>query len=140
APTQAMIVPIAQHKEGVLDAAADIRNKLADVIRVDMDDSDKMPGWKFNECEMKGYPVRIETGPKDIEKNQAVLVRRDTNEKDFVALDEIEQRLETLLEEIQQNLFDQAYEHRENKTTVVKSMEEMEKALKDNPGFMKAMW
>src|SRR5699024_1880605 len=89
APKQAMIVPIAQHKEGVLDAAADIRNKLADVIRVDMDDSDKMPGWKFNECEMKGYPVRVEIGPKDIEKNQAVLVRRDTNEKDFVSLDEL---------------------------------------------------
>src|SRR5699024_2891323 len=72
APTQAMIVRIAQHKVGVLDAAVDIRNKLADVILVDMDDSDKMPGWKFKECEMKGYPVRIEIGPKDIEKNQAV--------------------------------------------------------------------
>jgi len=140
APTQAMIVPIAQHKEGVLDKAYDLRDKLANVARVDIDASDKMPGWKFNECEMKGYPVRVEIGPKDIEKNQAVLVRRDTGEKEFVALDEIEQRLETLLEEIQQNLFDQAYEHRENKTTVVKSMEEMEKALKDNPGFMKAMW
>lgn len=140
APTQAMIVPIAQHKEGVLDKAYDLRDKLANVARVDIDASDKMPGWKFNECEMKGYPVRVEIGPKDIEKNQAVLVRRDTGEKEFVALDEIEQRLETLLEEIQQNLFDQAYEHRESKTTVVKSMEEMAKALKENPGFMKAMW
>src|SRR5690625_2039217 len=140
APTQAMIVPIAQHKEGVLDAAADIRNKLADVIRVDMDDSDKMPGWKFNECEMKGYPVRIEIGPKDIEKNQAVLVRRDTNEKDFVSLDELVDKVPALLEEVQQNLYDQALTHREEKTTTVKSMEDVEKAIAENPGFMRGMW
>src|SRR5699024_10465795 len=87
APTQAMIVPIAQHKEGDLDKAYDLHDKLDNVARVDIDASDIMPGWKFNECEMKGYPVRVEIGPKDIEINQAVLVRRDTGEKEFVALD-----------------------------------------------------
>ncbi|MEI3613039.1 proline--tRNA ligase [Pseudogracilibacillus sp. SO30301A] len=140
APTQAMIVPIAQHKEGVLDKAYNLRDKLADIVRVDIDASDKMPGWKFNECEMKGYPVRIEIGPKDIEKNQVVLVRRDTNEKEFVSMDQLEERLPALLDEIQQNLYDQALAHRNKKTTDVKSMEEMEKALEANPGFMRAMW
>lgn len=140
APTQAMIVPIAQHKEGVLDKAYDLRDKLAKIVRVDIDASDKMPGWKFNECEMKGYPIRIEIGPKDIEKNQVVLVRRDTNEKEFVAMDQLEERLPALLDEIQQNLYDQALAHRNEKTTDVKSMEEMEKALEENPGFMRAMW
>src|SRR5690625_1302289 len=140
APTQAMIVPIAQHKEGVLDKAYDLRDKLKNLIRVDIDASDKMPGWKFNECEMKGYPVRIEIGPRDIEKNQVVLVRRDTGEKEFVPMDELKERLPSLLEEIQQNLYNKALEHRNKKTSVVKSLEEMEKALEENPGFMKAMW
>src|SRR5699024_5298688 len=112
----------------------DLRDKLADIVRVDIDASDKMPGWKFNECEMKGYPVRIEIGPRDIEKNQVVLVRRDTGEKDFVSIDELEEKLLALLEEIQQNLYDKALEHRTKKTTTVKSMEEMEKALEENPG------
>ncbi len=140
APTQAMIVPIAQHKEGVLDKAYDLRDELAKVVRVDIDASDKMPGWKFNECEMKGYPVRIEIGPKDIEKNQVVVVRRDTKEKEFISLDDIANKLPVILEEIQENLFNKASEHRENKTTVVKNMDELTTALEENPGFMKAMW
>ncbi|HLR71622.1 MAG TPA: proline--tRNA ligase [Pseudogracilibacillus sp.] len=140
APTQAMIVPIAQHKEGVLDKAYDLRDKLAEIVRVDIDASDKKPGWKFNECEMKGYPVRIEIGPKDIEKNQVVLVRRDTNEKEFVSIDQLEERILALLDEIQQNLFDKALAHRNEKTTDVKSMKEMENALEENPGFMRGMW
>lgn len=140
APVQAMIVPIAQHKEGVLDKAYALRDELTKIARVDIDASDKMPGWKFNEAEMKGYPVRIEIGPKDIEKNQVVLVRRDTNEKEFVSMDELEIRLPRLLEEIQQNLYDLAVAHREEKTSVVTSMDEMKKALEENPGFMKAMW
>src|SRR5699024_10446638 len=140
APTQAMIVPIAQHKEGVLDKAYDLRDKLAEIVRVDIDASDKKPGWKFNECEMKGYPVRIEIGPKDIEKNQVVLVRRDTNEKEFVSIDQLEERILALLDEIQQNLYDKALAHRNEKTTDVKSMKEMENALEENPGFMRGMW
>src|SRR5699024_12425670 len=123
APKQVMIVPIAQHKEGVLDRAYDLRDQLAKIARVDIDASDKMPGWKLNECEMKGYPVRVEIGPKDIEKNQAVLVRRDTNEKDFVSLDELVDKVPALLEEIEQNRYDQARTHRAEKTTTAKRME-----------------
>lgn len=140
APTQVMIVPIAQHKEGVLDKAYDLRDSLKEIVRVDIDASDNMPGWKFNECEMKGYPIRIEIGPRDIEKNQVVVVRRDTNEKEFVPMDKLNEKLPEILDDIQQNLYDQALTHREKKTTVVKSLEEMEKALEENPGFMKAMW
>ncbi|AIF42338.1 proline--tRNA ligase [Virgibacillus sp. SK37] len=140
APVQAMIVPIAQHKEGVLDKAYDLRDQLKDLVRVDIDASDKTPGWKFNETEMKGFPVRIEMGPKDIEKNQVVLVRRDTGEKEFVVLAELQNRLPVLLDEIQQNLFDKAKAHREEKTSVAKNMAEFKVALEENPGFIKAMW
>jgi len=140
APTQAMIVPIAQHKEGVLDKAYDLRDKLASSVRVDIDASDKMPGWKFNECEMKGYPVRIEIGPKDIEKNQVVLVRRDTGEKEFVPMAEIETRLPALLTEIQHNLYQRALEHRDENTSIVTNMDELHKTLEDGLGFVKAMW
>ncbi|APC47050.1 proline--tRNA ligase [Virgibacillus halodenitrificans] len=140
APTQAMIVPIAQHKEGVLDKAYELRDQLKNLVRVDIDASDKTPGWKFNETEMKGFPVRIEMGPKDIEKNQVVLVRRDTGEKEFIALAELQDRLPVLLEEIQQNLYEKAKAHREEKTSVAKNMDEFKAALEENPGFIKAMW
>ena len=140
APTQAMIVPIAQHKEGVLDVAYDLRDALKEVARVDIDASDNMPGWKFNESEMKGYPVRIEIGPKDIEKEQVVLVRRDTGEKEFVPMDELTNRLPVLLEDIQQNLFDQALAHREEKTHSVTTLEDFKETLETESGFIKAMW
>jgi prolyl-tRNA synthetase len=140
APTQAMIIPIAQHKEGVLDKAYDLRDQLRDIVRVDIDGSDNMPGWKFNESEMKGYPVRIEIGPKDIEKEQVVLVRRDTGEKEFIALSELEARLPVLLEEIQQNMFDQAVAHREENTSSVTSLDEFKQTLEEKLGFIKAMW
>lgn len=140
APTQAMIVPIAQHKEGVLDKAYELRDRLKNLVRVDIDGSDKMPGWKFNEYEMKGIPIRIEMGPKDIEKEQVVLVRRDTGEKEFVTLDDLEQRLPALLEEIQQNLFDKALEHRNEMTSIAKDMDEFKQVLEDKGGFIKGMW
>ena len=83
APIQLVIIPIASHKEGVLDKANELRNKLASVCRVKLDDSDNSAGWKFSEYEMKGVPLRLEIGPKDIEKEQVVLARRDTHEKIF---------------------------------------------------------
>jgi len=140
APTQVMIVPIAQHKEGVLDKAYDVRDQLQKIVRVDIDASDNMPGWKFNESEMKGYPIRLELGPKDIEKNQVVLVRRDTGEKEFVAMDQLEKRIAALLDEIQQNLYDTALKHRNEKTHIVKNMDELAHIVEEKPGFMKAMW
>src|SRR5699024_11750400 len=107
----------AQHKEGVLDKAYDLRDKLANVIRVDIDGSDHMPGWKFNQSEMKGYPIRIELGPKDIEKDKVVLVRRDIGEKEFVSMNELEARLPILLDERQQKLYNNANNHLVEKTT-----------------------
>lgn len=140
APTQVMIVPIAQHKEGVLDKAYELRDRLKDLVRIDIDASDKMPGWKFNEYEMKGIPVRIEMGPKDIEKNQVVLARRDTGEKEFISLDDLELRLPALLEEIQKDLFDKALAHRVEMTSIANNLEEFGEILENKGGFIKAMW
>jgi len=140
APTQVMIVPIAIHKEGVLDYALDLKARLEKVARVGIDTSDKTPGWKFNEYEMKGIPVRLEVGPKDIEKGQVVLVRRDTNEKIFVSVDNLEEKLIELLDDIQKNLYNKALKHREEKTSVATNMVEFKRALEENPGFIKAMW
>lgn len=140
APTQAMIVPVAQHKEGVLDKAYDLRDQLKDLIRVDIDATDKMPGWKYNEYEMKGIPVRIEMGPRDIEKDQVVLVRRDTGEKEFVGLSDLEKRLPALLEEIQSGLYEKAAAHRAEKTSSATTLEEFKQTLDETGGFIKAMW
>lgn len=140
APIQVVIVPIAQHKEGVLDCANEIKGRLSKVARVKLDDSDKMPGWKFNEYEMKGIPVRVEIGPKDLEQNQAVLVRRDTNEKIQVSLDEIDKRVAELLVEIHNSMLERARTHRDSKTYTAASMEELKDIANNKPGFIKAMW
>ena len=115
APTQVMIIPIAQHKEGVLDKAYELKARLSD-FRVKVDDSEKSPGWKFSEAEMRGIPVRIELGPKDIEANQAVIVRRDTREKQIVSLDELEVKVAETLEAMQKEMLERARAHRENHT------------------------
>ena len=140
APTQVVIVPIMQKKEGVLEKAGELKDKLKNICRVKLDDSDKTPGWKFAEYEMKGVPVRLEIGPKDIEQNQCVLARRDTGEKIFVSLDELETKIPALLEEIQANLLAKAKEHRDTRTYIAKNMEEFDKTINETPGFIKAMW
>lgn len=140
APTEVMIIPVAQHKEGVLDKANELKERLAKQFRVKLDDSDKMPGWKFSECEMKGIPVRVEIGPKDIEKNQAVLVRRDTREKIFVSLDELECKVKELLEDIQNSMLERARKRRDENTFEAFSVEEMVNIADNHPGFIKAMW
>jgi len=140
APTQVMIVPIAQHKEGVLDFAYNLKESLGTVARVGIDASDKKPGWKFNEYEMKGIPVRLEVGPKDIENKQVVLVRRDTLEKIIVPLAELETKLIALLEDIQSNLFNKALKHREERTSSAVTLQELKEVLEAKPGFIKAMW
>ena len=98
APTQVMVIPIQQRKEGVLEKAQEIQERLGKVCRAKLDDSDRSPGWKFSEQEMRGIPIRVELGPKDIENNQCVLVRRDTREKTVVSLDEVENVVPELLE------------------------------------------
>ncbi|MBE6007867.1 MAG: proline--tRNA ligase [Lachnospiraceae bacterium] len=140
APIQTIIVPIMQKKEGVLDKAYELQERLSKVARVKVDASDKTPGWKFSEYEMKGVPVRLEIGPKDIEKNQCVLARRDTGEKVFVSLDNLEEEITNLLNDIQANLLKKATERRDNKTYIATNMDEFEKTLNETPGFIKAMW
>ncbi|MDO4302038.1 MAG: proline--tRNA ligase [Clostridia bacterium] len=140
APNQVVIVPIMQKKEGVLEKANEIKEKLSKVSRVILDDSDKSPGWKFSEHEMRGVPVRAELGPRDIENNQAVLVRRDNGEKITVSLDNIEEEVTKLLDTIQKDLLEKARKHRDAHTYTAENMEEFEKTLKETPGFIKAMW
>ncbi|MBM7583792.1 prolyl-tRNA synthetase [Bacillus pakistanensis] len=140
APTQVIIIPIAQHKEGVLDFAYDLKRSLAKTVRVDIDASDKKPGWKFNEYEMKGIPLRLEVGPKEIDKNQVVLVRRDTGEKFFVKLEGLRNNLEKLLDDIQTNLFARAKDHLLKNSQEAVSFEQFKSDLEAHSGFIKAMW
>ena len=139
APTQVVIVPIQQQKEGVLDKAFDLRDVLSN-FRVKVDDSDKSPGWKFSESEMRGIPVRVEIGPRDIENNEAVLVRRDTHEKITVSLDEIEAKVSELLDTIQNDMLERARAHRDSHTYVATTYDEFVKTINEKPGFVKAMW
>ena len=140
APTQIMIVPIMQKKEGVLEKAEELRSVLASNFRVKVDDSDKSPGFKFAEQEVKGIPLRVEVGPKDIEAGQAVLVRRDTHEKITVALNEIAEKVGELLETIQKDMFERAKAHRDAHTYDAHNMEEMKEIADNKPGFIRAMW
>lgn len=140
APIQVMIVPVAQHKEGVLDYAYGLKRSLSKVARVDIDASDKKPGWKFNEYEMKGVPLRLEVGPKDIEKGQVVLARRDTGEKIFISAEKLEETVEQLLEEIQTSLYKKALNHREENTYTAYNYKELVELFKEKTGFVKAMW
>ncbi len=140
APVQLVIVPVQQHKEGVLEKANELKERLQKTIRVKLDDSDKMPGWKFSEHEMRGVPLRLEIGPKDIEKNQCVLVRRDTREKIFVSLDELETKVAELLQELQAALLEKARNMRDSKTFSAGTLDEFAKIIEETPGFIKAMW
>ena len=140
APIQVVIVPVAAHKEGVLEKAQALLARLKNAgIRVKLDDRDASPGWKFNEWEMKGVPIRLEIGPKDIEKNQAVLVRRDNHEKLFVSLDTIEGITAELLSTIQKDMLKTARAHREAHTCEAKNWEEFKIAI-DNKNFVYAPW
>ena len=142
APVQAVIIPVQQHKEGVLEKAGEVADRLkAAGIRVKLDDSEQSPGWKFAEYEMKGVPVRVELGPKDIENDQCVIVTRHNREKTFVSLSELEAMVEKKLEEVRQGIFEKALENREKKTYTCKTTDEIIKALEEKgDGFVKAMW
>lgn len=139
APTQVMVIPIQQKKEGVLDKAFEIRDMLSN-FRVKVDDSDKSPGWKFSEAEMRGIPVRIEIGPKDIEAGQAVIVRRDTREKQVVALTELKEKVGETLEIMQKEMFERARAHRDAHTYTATEYPEFKDIVENKPGFVKAMW
>ena len=141
APVQVMICPIQQQKAGVLDKAAELRDRLKKAgLRVRLDDREKNPGFKFADCEMRGIPLRVEIGPRDIENGQAVLVRRDTREKTTVSLEELETATAALLEEIQQNMYEMAKAHLESHTFTATTIDGMEEILDKKTGFVKAMW
>lgn len=139
APVQVVIVPVQQQKEGVLDKAFELKGMLSN-FRVKVDDSDKSPGWKFSESEMRGIPIRVEIGPRDIEQNQAVLVRRDTHEKIMVSLDELDQQVRDLLDDIQKNMYEKAKNHRDEHTSEATDLATFTKTVEEKPGFVKAMW
>ena len=122
-----------------MEKTLDVKDMLSN-FRVKVDDSDKSPGWKFSESEMRGIPVRVELGPKDIEAGQAVLVRRDTHEKITVAIDEIPAKVGELLETIQHDMFERAKAHRDAHTYNAHSLEEMKDIADNKPGFIRAMW
>ena len=141
APTQLMVIPIRQDAAGVMEKAVAVMDGLkAAGIRTKIDDTEKSPGWKFSEQEMRGIPLRVELGPKDIEKNQAVIVRRDTREKYIVPIEEIPAKAASLLDEIQTNLYEKAKAHREAHTYDVTTYEEFCKTVEEKPGFIRAMW
>ncbi|MBQ7095712.1 MAG: proline--tRNA ligase [Clostridia bacterium] len=140
APTQVMIVPVAQHKAGVLEKAAELETMLKKVCRVKVDNSDNSPGWKFAQHEMRGVPIRLEIGPRDIENGVCILSRRDTAEKITVQLSELETVIPALLQEIQQNLFDRALARRKEMTYTATTLEEIKETSAQKNGFIRAMW
>jgi prolyl-tRNA synthetase len=140
APVQVVIVPIATHKEGVLEKAGELYDSLKTKFRAKLDDSEQSPGWKFAEYEMKGVPVRLEIGPKDIENNKCVLVRRDNREKVVVSLDNLEAEVEKILKDVAEGLYNKAIERRNTMTYVATNTEELKNIADTKPGFIKAMW
>ncbi len=140
APIQVALIPIAQHKEGVLDKVYEVAEVLKKDFRVKVDASDKAPGWKFSEYEMKGVPVRVELGPKDIEKNQCVIVRRDNREKIFVSLDNLAEEVQKALDAVHNAMYEKALKNMQEKTFEARSYEEFIDTAENKPGFIKAMW
>lgn len=140
APVQAVVIPIQQRKEGVLEKAAELCGRLKTVCRAKLDDSDKSPGWKFSEQEMRGIPVRIELGPKDIEAGKCVVVRRDTREKIEVEFADIETKLPEILDTIQDEMFERARAHRDAHIWDAHDYEEFADIAVNKPGFIRGMW
>jgi prolyl-tRNA synthetase len=141
APIQIVVIPVAMHKEGVLEKAREVADRLKKAgLRVKIDESEQSPGWKFAEYEMKGVPLRLELGPKDIENNQCVLVRRDNREKTFVSLDALETQAAELLETVQDALFAKAKKNLDEHTFPAYSLEEAKQIQEEKGGFIKTMW
>ena len=141
APIQAVIIPIAQHKEGVEEKAKELYDSLKSKFRMEIDLRDQVStGYKFNDWEMKGVPLRVEIGPKDIENGICVLVRRDTAEKITVELENVESKIEELLDKIQKDMYEACQKRMQEKTTIAHNMEEFKANMDKEQGFVKAMW
>ncbi len=140
APIQVAIIPVAQHKEGVLEKAGALKAQLEEKFRVKLDDSDNSTGWKYSQYEMKGVPVRLEIGPRDIENNSCVLVSRVTRAKTVVSLDNIVEEVEKMLETVHNELYARALKNLEEKMSVAHDYDEFLDIAENHPGFIKAMW
>ncbi|NCC75839.1 MAG: proline--tRNA ligase [Clostridia bacterium] len=140
APIQVVIVPIAAHKPGVLDKARELAANLGEQFRVKLDESDKMPGWKFAEYEMKGVPLRLEIGPRDLENNQCVAVRRDNGEKSIVSLDQLDQTVAQLLDAVHDGLYAKAEQSLNSRIYDAADWETFTSLIAQKPGFVRAMW
>ena len=140
APVQVVIIPVAAHKPGVLEKAQELAASIGKYARVKLDDSDKAPGWKFSQWEMKGVPLRLEVGPRDIEQGQCVLVRRDTREKQFVKFEDLETAIPAAMQALAKDLYDRALQNREARTVSATTMEEVKEKVAAKTGFVKTMW
>ncbi len=140
APYQVVIVPVAAHKPGVTEKAEELAARLSKFCRVKLDASDNTPGWKFAQWEMKGVPLRLEIGPKDIEKEQCVLVRRTDREKLFTPLADLEEAIPAQLVEISKQLYTRAQENRAARTFTAKTMDEVTALAAEKSGYIKTMW
>ena len=140
APIQVVIVPVAMFKEGVVEANTALYDRLKDKFRVKLDTTDNSPGWKFAEYEMKGVPVRIEMGPRDIEAGQCVIVTRHNMEKTIVPIDNIEEVVAQKLVEVRDGMYEKALKNRENKTYTCTTIDEIIESMKQGDGLVKAMW
>ncbi len=140
APVQVVVVPIQQRKEGVLEVCRKVAEESLDGVRVKVDDTDRSPGYKFAEQEMRGFPVRIEIGPRDIENGECVVVRRDNHEKKTIRMDEISTYIPALLEEIQKDMYDRAKAHLDSSIYEATEYDEFKKLIDEKPGFVRAMW
>ena len=140
APIQVVIVPVAMHKPGVLEKAQELQKRLSEKFRVKLDASDNSPGWKYAQYEMQGVPLRLEIGPKDMEQNQCVLVRRDNREKQFVSLDNLEEAIEGSLSALHDAIYQRALDNLKEKTFTATTYEEFLDTAQNHPGFIKAMW
>jgi prolyl-tRNA synthetase len=140
APTQVVVVPIRADDPIVKEAADRLVASLDERFRVEADFSDHSPGWKFNEWEMRGVPVRVEIGPRDVKNNQCVLVRRDNRERQTLPLDGVADAIQSTLDALQAALFERARQDRDARTTHADSFDELAGALKERPGFIRAHW
>ncbi len=141
APVQVVIIPIQQKKPGVLEACEEIKKSIEKQgVRVQIDDSDKSPGWKFSESEMKGIPLRIEIGPRDLEKNQCVLAKRYNGEKTTHDISIIDESIPPILEKIHEDMYENALMNVIDNTRITNDYEEFKEIIKEKQGYVKMMW
>ena len=141
APIQVIVLPVAMHKAGVLEKASELKDRLVKAgLRVKLDDSDNSMGWKCAQYEMKGVPVRVEIGPRDIEAGQCVLVRRNDGEKTVVSLENLEAAVKEQLELVQKGMFEKAKQNLDNHIFEAHSLEEAKQLQQAHGGFIKTMW